>query len=656
MLTNPVSNSSVDFVLVTALPEERDAVLNKLPGYIRLPPTNDDIRTYFQADLPIIFADQSAGSYRVIVICLLAMGRVQAVTATADAIRRWRPRFVVLIGIAGGIAAKNVKVGDILIADQIVDYELQKLTPAGPEVRWDVQRADARLLEACVNFRNEAWQGLLRIKRPGRGKPNRHIGPLASGDKVIAFGDVLAKYRDTWPKLLGVEMEAAGASTAAFQSPAKPGFFMIRGVSDLADENKGASHVKKWRTYACDIAASFAIALLQNGPVVVSSAAATLFPVLNNTPPVTIHTGGGPYIAGNVNTGGGNFIGHATTTQSLNSPPSSSAPASQRQQTTERSELGLSLRRVLWPLALASDVSILADANYDFPVLAETIDDTAIQPAYLLNNGYETQPISAFDLCRDYLWYYNHHIIKGHRGAGKTWLRLYLEYFSYMTGEKLLPLFYFAPATLAYETTALEIVQNLARSVANQLFADLLIRSDSRTSINDPWQISRVAIAPFLRRYGYTLPSNRDSLAQPIPLKALFDIALAFNNNPEYIQMQQEIDAFVLTERTIPATIEEILEDVQHAIELVGYQAVFVLVDNWDNLPPATCRRLLRYLLQSDLLAQLYQRRIFLKLFMPEIPDTPSTHFGKSCTLKRNGVHQLTLYTYRDADGESKPV
>lgn len=271
MLTNPISNSSIDFVLVTALPEERDAVLHKLAGHSRLPPTDDDIRTYFQADLPVVFADQSTGSYRVIVMCLLSMGRVQAVSATADAIRRWHPRYVLLIGIAGGIAARRVKVGDILIANQVVDYELQKLTPAGPEVRWDVQRTDARLLDACVNFRNENWEDLLRIKRPGRGKPNRHIGPLASGDKVIAFSDVVAKYRNSWPKLLGVEMEAAGASIAAFQAPTKPGFFMIRGVSDLADENKGASHVEKWRTYACDVAASFAIALLQSGPIMLSN-------------------------------------------------------------------------------------------------------------------------------------------------------------------------------------------------------------------------------------------------------------------------------------------------------------------------------------------------------------------------------------------------
>jgi nucleoside phosphorylase len=265
------SRQAMDFVFVTALPEERDAVLDRLQTYRQLSPFADDVRTYFQAELPVTFSDGSNGTYSIVVMPLLGMGRVQAAAATADAIRRWHPRYVLLIGIGGGVASRGIKIGDILISDQIVDYELQKLTPNGPEVRWEVHRADARLLGACRNLRDERWQDLMRIRRPGRGQSKLHIGPIASGDKVIAFADVLARYRDTWPKLIGVEMEAAGVATAAFQSPDSPGFFMIRAVSDLADENKNSPAAEKWRSYACDMAASFAITLLKSGPVLLST-------------------------------------------------------------------------------------------------------------------------------------------------------------------------------------------------------------------------------------------------------------------------------------------------------------------------------------------------------------------------------------------------
>ncbi|CAG1010987.1 Regulatory protein AfsR [Anaerolineales bacterium] len=264
---SPSSDSKADFVLITALPEERDALLDNLPGYRQLPPDNESIRNYFQADLPVVFSDGSTGTYRVIVMCLLGMGRIQAATATADAIRKWQPRYIILVGIAGGIEARDVRIGDILISDQIIDYELQKLTSQGPEIRWEVLRADPKLLDACRNYRSETWQESIQIQRPRKGKPRRHTGPIASGDKVIAFGKVLARYRNVWPKLIGVEMEAAGAAMAAFQSSAKPGFFMIRGVSDLADENKGTRSSEKWRPYACAVAAAFIVALLRNGPI-----------------------------------------------------------------------------------------------------------------------------------------------------------------------------------------------------------------------------------------------------------------------------------------------------------------------------------------------------------------------------------------------------
>jgi nucleoside phosphorylase len=234
-------------------------------------PTEDDVRVYFLSELPTRFPDGSTGIYRLIVTPLLGMGRVQAAVATGDAIRRWHPRFILLVGIAGGVSARNVRLGDVLVADQIVDYELQKNAPEGLQVHWDVHQADPRLLGSVRNLSDTDWRQLVAEKRPGEGLPTRHVGPIASGDKVVACGEVLARLRDHWPSLIGVEMEAAGLASAAFQAAGRPGFLMVRGVSDLADEEKGAPHIEKWRAYACDVAASCAITLLKSGPVPVQS-------------------------------------------------------------------------------------------------------------------------------------------------------------------------------------------------------------------------------------------------------------------------------------------------------------------------------------------------------------------------------------------------
>jgi nucleoside phosphorylase len=257
----------VDIVIVTALEEEREALLRKLPRHRRQNPTGSDIHIYYTANLAVKLPNRTAGTYRVVVLSLVNMGRVQAATATNDAIHRWKPRYVLLVGIAGGVGAAGVRVGDVLISDQVADFELAKITTSGQQIRWDVHRADARLLSAARHLKSTDWQRLITVARPGAGVPKRHIGTVATGDKVVAVEQVLAQYREIWPKLLGVEMEAGGAATAAFNSADKPGFFMVRGVSDLADQKKGSASVEKWRAYACDVAAAYAIALLRSSPL-----------------------------------------------------------------------------------------------------------------------------------------------------------------------------------------------------------------------------------------------------------------------------------------------------------------------------------------------------------------------------------------------------
>lgn len=257
----------VDFVIVTPLDEERDAVLSK-GEFKQLDPTHDDVRVYHATELPVTFPSGKTATYRVILVSLLGMGRVQAAIATSDAIDRWDPRYVLLVGIAGGLREAGVGLGDVLIADKVADYEEQKLKEnKPPEIRWQVHPTDPQLLGAARNLKRDAWKDLIAVKRPEEGEPEWHVGPITTGDKVVADGSLADRYGDTWAKLIGVEMEAGGTASAAFQAAQKPGFFMVRGVSDLADPDKNSPRVEGWRAYARDVAAAYAIGLLRSGPV-----------------------------------------------------------------------------------------------------------------------------------------------------------------------------------------------------------------------------------------------------------------------------------------------------------------------------------------------------------------------------------------------------
>jgi nucleoside phosphorylase/ankyrin repeat protein len=268
---------AIDFVIVTPLREEREAVLDLLSGYKKVPASQEDIRIYYSAEVPVTVVDGQAARYSVVVVPLANMGHTEAANATGDAVRRWQPRYVLLIGIAGGIAKAGVALGDILVADQIADHELQTVTDGARSIRWQVHRVDQRLLIAAQNFTDSDWVDAVAAVRPAPGHPRVHFGPICTGNKVVADESLADQFREVWSKLVGVEMEAGGAASAAFQSAKSPGFFMVRGVSDLADKDKYADKTKNWREYACRVAASYAIALLRNGPVpVISNQASVL--------------------------------------------------------------------------------------------------------------------------------------------------------------------------------------------------------------------------------------------------------------------------------------------------------------------------------------------------------------------------------------------
>ena len=244
-----------DVVIIAPYPDEREAVLNKLPN-ARLVPVSQDERVYSLAKVP-------AGgdkSYRVAVMSLRGPGQVQATAGTKDAIVRWNPTAVLLVGIAGGVEDNDVSLGDVLVASTIASNALQKAKVRGTDTNWEMSRVDSRFYEAAQHFSIEGSLGLITAIRPGNGKPRLHFGPMVSGNVVVARKRMVDSLRKTHPKVIGIEMEAWGVLSAVEQ---KIAFFMVRGVSDLADVNKDDS----WRAYARDTAASYAIALLQRAPL-----------------------------------------------------------------------------------------------------------------------------------------------------------------------------------------------------------------------------------------------------------------------------------------------------------------------------------------------------------------------------------------------------
>lgn len=251
----------VDFVIITALEEEREALLSMLGDYVILDKGDADIHTYYFAELQTDRRDQSR--YQVIVTCLINMGPITATAQTVTVINRWKPRYVLLVGIACGIEGE-VCHGDVIVASQVADYTLGKQAKGKRQVRWEVFPCGASLLDSSNNIRGK-WYERIGVPRPIDGKPIRHKGVVASGGDVIQGDKIIATYSKSWPKLIGIEMESGGVAAGVHQTAERPEFLMVKGVSDFG-EDKHDPKVKPWREYACHSSAAFAISLIKSGP------------------------------------------------------------------------------------------------------------------------------------------------------------------------------------------------------------------------------------------------------------------------------------------------------------------------------------------------------------------------------------------------------
>jgi nucleoside phosphorylase len=194
-----------------------------------------------------------------VVAAVGGVGRVEAAIATSHLLQVVSPRWLFLVGVAGGFAANDVELGDVIVASRIVDYETQRLSQEEHEFRPRLFDADTFLLEAGRLAGSTNWPH--RLMCPERKPPRLHFGTVLSGDKVVASAEVVSSFLERDPRALGVEMEGAGVAAAAVRSGRELGFLMIRGVVDLANRNK-RDDADIWLDCACDAAAMFAFATI----------------------------------------------------------------------------------------------------------------------------------------------------------------------------------------------------------------------------------------------------------------------------------------------------------------------------------------------------------------------------------------------------------
>ena len=270
----------IDFGIVTAIECERKALLDRLENVDRVRGTPPDIRDYWRAQL----TTPNRTVYQLAVVQCTQAGNSDAGQASKDLILRWEPSRLFMVGVAGGFPRGDAKIGDVVVATEIVEYDYKRFHDNDWNARPRHHRCCPTLLAKLTSlpvwnaqdvpippgYMQEGW--LPKMQKPG---------PIAAGNALFADERARDRLLELQQDLIAVEMESEGLAVAAWQRDPPVPFFVIRGICDLADaKTKGngsfcrASHRtdREKQKELCQItaansAASFLVHLLFDQPV-----------------------------------------------------------------------------------------------------------------------------------------------------------------------------------------------------------------------------------------------------------------------------------------------------------------------------------------------------------------------------------------------------
>lgn len=218
--------AEVDILLLTATPIETATVLaamQPLPNHRDILQGSLNTITYFVGKF---------GRYGV-ALCESTMGGLgrQGSTLTAkDAIDEIKPKAVLLLGIAFGVDRSKQRLGDVIVAESVFPYELQRV---GQKIT--INRGTEMQCGAILSERFRSRRSGWRLDCGNR-QVKVHQGQILSGEKLVDQKKFRDKLMKSFPLALGGEMEGAGAYSAAGRE--KVEMVLIKAICDWADGHK----------------------------------------------------------------------------------------------------------------------------------------------------------------------------------------------------------------------------------------------------------------------------------------------------------------------------------------------------------------------------------------------------------------------------------
>lgn len=220
------SNSHLDLLVVTATNLETKALhreMKPLPDYPSLIKAHHKNQTYYLGCF---------GVYGVIhVQCDMgAIGRSASIATVTEAIDVWKPKAVLMCGIAFGIAPQKQRIGDVLVSDGVIPYNIKKVRKNQTIHCATIPRSGVLLFnrfKSAIDWEHQLPDGNIAELIPGY---------ILSGESLIDNREYRNSLMKCFPHAIGGEMEGVGIYAGAENKGLQ--WIVVKGICDFADGNK----------------------------------------------------------------------------------------------------------------------------------------------------------------------------------------------------------------------------------------------------------------------------------------------------------------------------------------------------------------------------------------------------------------------------------
>lgn len=283
----------IDFGIITIKREEFEAVLQRFPAEIELSGSMNYNLCHVESF--------NLHKYNCVVVRSPRQGTNEALKTANSLIQDLEPRWILIVGIAGGEPTNDFSLGDVVLSNHIYDLDVTAQLPGG-NIEYDINGGPVHNAVSVVisNLQERhvlGWNtnSSIIVERPlininelifddgididwenkiisslkyhfsssGRVQPKYWDAGIASSNALIRNPDLIRSWKRFARRIQAVEMESSGVYTAVRTRTTTYPMLAIRGISDII----GFKRHPSWTDYACHTAASFAYSFIMSGPI-----------------------------------------------------------------------------------------------------------------------------------------------------------------------------------------------------------------------------------------------------------------------------------------------------------------------------------------------------------------------------------------------------